>query len=225
MRKRVIGRAIVRNPVLFLFDEPLSNLDAKLRVQTRIEIKRLLRRFQITAIYVTHDQVEAITLGDRIAVMREGRVEQVGTYRELMDTPATAFVAGFLGQPPMNLFAEGKVREGKVCWEHTDLVLPARMRSQVVEGQSLIVGVRPKEAEIQVEPGPASAGLVLRGSVATIEPDFGRGTQLVYLQSGPFFYAARGTLDLSLDVGDEIGVAFSEDALTFFDGDGRRLPK
>jgi ABC-type sugar transport system ATPase subunit len=98
-----IGRCIVRDPGLFLFDEPLSNLDAKLRSQTRVEIKRLLRRFAITAAYVTHDQSEAIALGDRIAIMRAGRIEQVGTYQELCALPANHFVAGFLGLSPMNL--------------------------------------------------------------------------------------------------------------------------
>jgi ABC-type sugar transport system ATPase subunit len=223
-----IGRAIVRDPVLFLFDEPLSNLDAKLRVQTRVEIKRLLRRFQITAIYVTHDQVEAITLGTKIAVMNEGRVVQVGTYQELMDAPATAFVAGFLGQPPMNLFAKGAVRGDAVCWENAEVALPAVVHSRVQQGQLLTVGARAERAEILGESEPAGRGLVLRGSIANIEPDFGRGTQLVYLQSGPFFYAARGPLDASLELGDEMRVVYPEDALHFFGGepgaDERRLP-
>jgi len=98
-----IGRCIVRDPSLFLFDEPLSNLDAKLRSDTRVEIKRLLHRFTITAIYVTHDQTEAITLGDRIAVMRAGKIEQLGTYQEITGDPVNSFVAGFLGLPAMNL--------------------------------------------------------------------------------------------------------------------------
>jgi ABC-type sugar transport system ATPase subunit len=225
-----IGRAIVRNPVLFLFDEPLSNLDAKLRMQTRIEIKRLLRRFQITAIYVTHDQVEATTLGDRIAVMREGQIEQVGTYQELMDRPATAFVAGFLGQPPMNLFAGGMVREGRVCWENAESSLPARVRPYVREGQSLTVGARPEQAAILQGSEPANDGLWVRGDIATIEPDFGRGTQLVYVQSGPLLCAAKGALDASMEIGDEIGFVFPEDALYFFDDTGsqfgeQRLPE
>jgi ABC-type sugar transport system ATPase subunit len=225
-----IGRAIVRNPVLFLFDEPLSNLDAKLRVQTRIEIKRLLRRFQITAIYVTHDQVEAITLGDRIAVMREGQIEQVGTYQELIDRPATAFVAGFLGQPPMNLFAGGTVDEGRICWESAESTLPARVRPYVREGQSLTVGVRPEKAAILEGSEPANGGLLVRGNIATIEPDFGRGTQFVYVQSGSFLVAAKGVLDLSMEIGDQIRVVFPEDALYFFDDTGsqfgeQRLPE
>jgi ABC-type sugar transport system ATPase subunit len=107
-----IARAIVRNPRLFLFDEPLSNLDAKLRKQTRIEIKRLLRRFAITALYVTHDQAEAIALGDQIAVMRGGRIEQVGPFQTLLQTPANTFVASFVGAPPMNLLSGGNVGDG-----------------------------------------------------------------------------------------------------------------
>ena len=97
-----VGRCIVRNPRVFLFDEPLSNLDAQLRGRTRVEIKRLLRRFGITAVYVTHDQIEAMALGDRIAIMRAGRVEQVGTTAEVMAAPVNRFVAGFFGVPPMN---------------------------------------------------------------------------------------------------------------------------
>jgi ABC-type sugar transport system ATPase subunit len=219
-----IGRAIVRDPVLFLFDEPLSNLDAKLRVQTRVEIKRLLRRFRITSIYVTHDQVEAITLGDRIAVMRAGRIEQVGTYHELMDTPANAFVAGFLGNPAMNLFAGGTVRDGTLHWADASVVLPDSIRANVETGQLLTLGVRPEEAQWMLGDEPASEGLHLVGTVETVEPDFSRGTQMAYLRTGPFFYAARGPLDVMLNVGDEISVFFSVDRLYFFDGqDERRI--
>src|SRR5712672_1554376 len=108
-RQRVaMGRAIVRDPKVFLFDEPLSNLDAKLRVQMRTEIKRLRERVATTTIYVTHDQVEAMTLADRIVILNHGRIEQIGTPEEVYDTPATVFVAGFIGAPPMNLLpAEG----------------------------------------------------------------------------------------------------------------------
>ena len=218
-----IGRAIVRNPVLFLFDEPLSNLDAKLRVQTRIEIKRLLRRFQITAIYVTHDQVEAITLGDEIAVMRAGRIEQVGSYRDLIDEPANAFVAGFIGSPAMNLFPGGTVRDGAIYWDGIGVVLPDRTKAHVETGQTLTLGARPELAQV-VGGGQHIPGLTLRGTVETIEPDFARDTQLAYLRTGPFFYAARVSLNVSLHIGDEIEVAFAPEALYFFDeGDELRL--
>ena len=109
-----MARAIVRAPRLLLFDEPLSSLDAKLRVQTRTEIKRLLRRFSITTLYVTHDQVEAIALADQIVVMHAGRIEQAGTYQQLMDDPVNVFVAGFLGLPPMNLFSGGFISGNKL---------------------------------------------------------------------------------------------------------------
>src|SRR5919201_5733669 len=110
-RQRVaLGRAIVRNPQLFLFDEPLSNLDAKLRVQMRVELKRLHKRLETTAIYVTHDQVEAMTLGDRVVVMKDGVVQQVGEPLELYNEPANLFVAGFLGSPAMN-FATVKISQ------------------------------------------------------------------------------------------------------------------
>ena len=98
-----IARCIISDPNVFLFDEPLSNLDAKLRAQTRVQIKRLLRRFGITALYVTHDQTEAVALGDRIAVMQSGRIVQIGTYNEIYERPLSRFVAGFFGHPPMNL--------------------------------------------------------------------------------------------------------------------------
>ncbi len=120
-----IARAIVRAPKLFLLDEPLSNLDAKLRLQTRTEIKRLLHRFGITSLYVTHDQVEAIALADQIVVMHEGRIEQVGTYQELMENPASEFVAGFLGLPPMNLFPGGSISGGKLVLDEYLIPIPS----------------------------------------------------------------------------------------------------
>ena len=130
-QRLAIARALVRKPQLFLFDEPLSNLDAKLRAQTRVEIKRLLRRIGITAIYVTHDQEEAVALGDQIAVMREGRVEQAGTFQVLREDPVNAFVAGFLGVRPMNLL-DGVVTEGgNVRLAGSEASLPQSVRERV----------------------------------------------------------------------------------------------
>ena len=220
-----IARAIVRQPRLFLFDEPLSNLDAKLRTQTRVEIKRLLRRFGITAIYVTHDQVEAITLGDQIAVMRIGKIEQVGTYHELRQAPANAFVAGFLGNPPMNLLDGGTVSNGELGLEGTVIPLPDAIKAHVHVGQTLILGVRPKVARLVTgDEGSLPDGVHLRGTAETIEPDFAHRTQLVYTRTGTLFYAATGPLDTSLNVGDEVEVIFPADQLYFFDGDsGQRI--
>ncbi len=124
-----IARALVRAPRLLLLDEPLSNLDAKLRVQTRTEIKRLLRRFSITSLYVTHDQVEAIALADQIIVMHQGKIEQVGTYQSLMENPVNVFVAGFLGLPPMNLFPGGFISGNKLVLEDYLFPLPERVIS------------------------------------------------------------------------------------------------
>ena len=138
-RQRVaLGRAIVRNPQVFLFDEPLSNLDAKLRVQMRIEIKKLQRRMNVTSIYVTHDQTEAMTLADRLAVINEGRVEQMGVPMELYSNPATLFVASFIGAPQINLipvrFKGGALVSG-------DLVVPGYV--DLPEDTDLMLGVRP----------------------------------------------------------------------------------
>src|SRR5258705_1134168 len=142
-RQRVaMGRAMVRKPRLFLFDEPLSNLDAKLRVQMRAEIKALHRRLGSTSIYVTHDQVEAMTMADRIVVMNQGRIEQQGTPEMLYDRPATLFVAGFIGSPSMNLIP-GILQDGRlVLQDGTWLPFPI---SKAVEGQAVTLGIRPED--------------------------------------------------------------------------------
>jgi multiple sugar transport system ATP-binding protein len=142
-RQRVaMGRAIVRNPDVFLFDEPLSNLDAKLRGQMRVEIKKLHQRVQTTVIYVTHDQVEAMTLADRIVIMRVGNIEQIGTPSDVFEHPVNTFVAGFIGSPPMNQL-DATVKAGKaVLSDGVEVPLPADAR--VTDGQSIILGFRPE---------------------------------------------------------------------------------
>jgi multiple sugar transport system ATP-binding protein len=142
-RQRVaMGRAIVRNPQVFLMDEPLSNLDAKLRVQTRTQISSLTRRLGVTTVYVTHDQTEALTMGDRIAVMKSGVLQQVGPPRELYSAPKNVFVAGFIGSPAMNLFTavvvEGGVRFG-------DAIVPVERDALAEAGRQVTVGVRPED--------------------------------------------------------------------------------
>ena len=146
-RQRVaMGRAIVREPKAFLFDEPLSNLDAKLRVHMRIEIKRLQRRLGVTSLYVTHDQVEAMTLGDRLIVLNEGRAEQIGTPMELYENPQTLFVAGFIGTPAMNLLP-GKLENGGVTFEGgASLSLPDRL-SSVAKAADVVLGIRPEHLQ------------------------------------------------------------------------------
>ena len=218
-QRLAIARAIVRKPHLLLFDEPLSNLDAKLRVQSRVEIKRLLRQFQITAIYVTHDQVEATVLGDLTAVMRWGKVEQVGTYQELWKNPVNAFVAGFLGARPMNLLAGGTVADDGLHFEDLVVPLPAPVRARVQAGQQLILGVRAESATmVSADEHPAD-GVRLRGEVEVIEPDYGRRQQTAHVRSGEHAYAATGPLDIGLNAGDTVEVVFPFNGLYFFDGE------
>jgi ABC-type sugar transport system ATPase subunit len=220
-----LARAIVRQPRLLLFDEPLSNLDAKLRAQTRVEIKRLLRRFQITTLYVTHDQTEAVALGDQIAVMCAGKIEQVGAYHDVLENPVNAFVAGFLGSPPMNLLDGGVVSDGELHLEGIAIPLPDAVQAHVRAGQAVTLGVRPEAACLVtgVE-GPVPGGVRLRGVAEAIEPDFAHRTQWVYTRTGALFYAAVGPLDTSLNVGDEVEIVFHTDQLYFFDGEsGRRI--
>jgi ABC-type sugar transport system ATPase subunit len=218
-QRLAVARAIARRPNLFLFDEPLSNLDAKLRVQTRGEINRLLHRFQITAIYVTHDQVEAIALGDLIAIMREGRIEQIGPYQELRENPVNAFVAGFLGPWPMNLFAGGTVADGQLRFADMAVPLPEAVSAQVNSGQSLMLGVHPESANVVSADHSLPDGIHLRGVVDVVEPDFGRRVQTVYVRTGESVYAATGPLDLTLGIGAEVDVVFPTDRLYFFDGE------
>ncbi len=161
-RQRVaLGRAMVRDPKVFLFDEPLSNLDAKLRVQMRAEIKRLHQRVRATMIYVTHDQVEAMTLGDRIAVMRKGLLQQVADPFTLYDRPANQFVAGFIGSPPINFFAAQvspagaplSLQAGEVRF---DLPQALAERLESVRGTAVTVGVRPEDLSLVAAPGSGS---------------------------------------------------------------------
>lgn len=160
-RQRVaMGRAIVRRPKVFLFDEPLSNLDAKLRTQMRAEIKRLHNRLGVTSIYVTHDQVEAMTLADRIVVMNNGKIEQIGTPMELFLNPANSFVAGFLGAPPMNQI-KAVIADGETSpvakFAGQELALPPLPGLQNAVGREVIVGIRPEYAEVVTE---ATAGSI-----------------------------------------------------------------
>ncbi len=155
-RQRVaIGRAIVRNPKVFLMDEPLSNLDAKLRNQMRAEIIKLRSRINTTFIYVTHDQTEAMTLGDRIVIMKDGEVQQIGTPQEVFDHPANLFVAGFIGMPQMNMFDAELVRDGdKYCVKLEDFTVELskekteRMLAKDVQSQPVTLGVRPEHVEL-----------------------------------------------------------------------------
>jgi multiple sugar transport system ATP-binding protein len=167
-RQRVaMGRAIVREADAFLFDEPLSNLDAKLRGQMRTEILRMQRRMGTTTVYVTHDQTEAMTLGDRVAVLRKGLLQQVATPRELYERPVNMFVAGFIGSPPMN-FIPATFEDGKLSLPFVSIDLPDDMRAAVGDRQHVMIGIRP---EVFEDAGLLDASKRERGVTFTVTVD------------------------------------------------------
>jgi multiple sugar transport system ATP-binding protein len=169
-RQRVaMGRAIVRDPSVFLMDEPLSNLDAKLRVQMRTEVSRIQRRLGTTTVYVTHDQTEAMTLGDRVAVMRTGLLQQVGSPQELYDTPLNLFVAGFIGSPAMNFMA-GTVEDGQLRTPLGSLAISGKLRHELDSlhgGKDVIVGIRPENFEdaALVQPDARARGVTFHATI------------------------------------------------------------
>jgi multiple sugar transport system ATP-binding protein len=206
-RQRVaMGRAIVREPQAFLMDEPLSNLDAKLRVEMRAEIARLQRELNVTTVYVTHDQVEAMTLGDRVAIMRDGVLQQVAKPQELYDRPRNLFVAEFIGSPAMNLIgvdlalSNGNVvaKFGDNMLEVDERVLLKRPGLVAFEGKRIILGVRPEDLEDAAFSGAAPAGRRLLAQV-DIREDMGSE---VYIHFGVAGKAVRGE-DVRAAVGEE----------------------
>ena len=219
-RQRVaIGRAIVRRPVAFLLDEPLSNLDAELRVSTRAEIAALHARLKSTMIYVTHDQTEAMTLADRIVVLRAGQVEQVGSPLELYNGPANQFVAGFIGSPRMS-FLSGKVTslEGgraRASVGSTGEVTFALDGKAVAAGDAVAIGVRPQQLLLGEGPGSVSAEVVLvehLGAETVVHATAGEEQLLAVLQG-----------QLKLKPGERVSFAVAEAPLHVFDANGHRL--
>jgi multiple sugar transport system ATP-binding protein len=218
-RQRVaLGRAIVRDPKVFLFDEPLSNLDAKLRVQMRVELKKLHERLGTTAIYVTHDQVEAMTLGDRVVVMKDGLVQQVGEPLELYNTPANRFVAGFIGSPAMN-FAEVTLSadNGKVWAEAPGLRIglpePVAHRVNGRSGGKATVGIRPEDIHIA---GPADpADLCFDVEVEVVEQ---LGSEILLdTRAGNSTFVASVEPTLRTRVHDHLKLAINPARLHLFD--------
>jgi multiple sugar transport system ATP-binding protein len=161
-RQRVaMGRAMVREPEVFLMDEPLSNLDAKLRVQMRAELASLRQRLKRTTVYVTHDQVEAMTLGDRVVVLRDGLIQQVDTPQRMFRRPANLFVAAFMGSPAMNLF-EVPVLDGRVSLAGVEIPLAPDSAVRALDGRSVVVGIRPTDLRAAASDGSRSDGAVMR---------------------------------------------------------------
>lgn len=211
-----IGRCIVRHPTIFLMDEPISNLDAKLRVKTRGEIKWLLMKFGITTVYVTHDQTEAISMGDRIAVMKEGKIVQMGTYDELYYHPANRFVAGFVGSPPMNFF-EGKISK-RSLFETGDFSLPLpleKLSGFDGEGKSFL-GIRPEN--VYLSSSLKGKETLIEGTVKVIEPNFEERTERIYFSTGNHNCCAKVSRDIKLNIGDKIGIAFDMKKVYLFSG-------
>ena len=222
-RQRVaMGRAIVRHPDVFLFDEPLSNLDAKLRGQMRVEIKKLHQRVETTIIYVTHDQVEAMTLADRIVIMRDGHVEQVGTPDQVFNAPANTFVAGFIGSPPMNLIA-GEIEDagGAVVARIAGQVrvpLPEDIAARARAGRKVTVGFRPDAfAPRGHSLHPEERSMELRLRVALAEP---LGTEtIVYTSFGGQEVIAKMLDPRPLAVGEELTFTLDVERLHVFDAE------
>src|SRR5262245_40609628 len=218
-RQRVaVGRAIVRHPKVFLFDAPLSNLDAKMRVQMRVEHKRLQDRLETTAIYVTHDQVEAMTLGDRVVVMKDGWVQQVGEPLELYSRPANRFVAGFIGSPSMN-FAEVSIAETNgTPWADSPgfrvKVPPARAdRLRPHKGSRVTLGIRPED--LHVASGADAPDYVFDATVEVVEP---LGSEILLdIRAGNNMMVARVDPTVRVKVHEPIRLALDPERLHFFD--------
>jgi ABC-type sugar transport system ATPase subunit len=214
-RQRVaLGRCIVRDPRIMLLDEPLSSLDAELRQRTRAELKRLLRTFKVTAAYVTHDQVEALALGDRIAVMRHGSIEQVGGVHEVYGKPRNAFVAGFVGSPPMNLLEARRADDGPFAVAGPlHLPLSARAAARTSPGAPLLVGIRPEDIAVGAGDGPSAAA-----QVEVVQPLAGVRGQLATLRVGPLTLQVMTRNASPFAVGETVVLAFPTARCHVFDG-------
>ncbi len=218
-RQRVaVGRAIVRKPKVFLFDEPLSNLDAKLRVQMRTEISKLHTSLESTMIYVTHDQVEAMTMGDRIVVLKDGLIQQIDSPLNLYDNPVNKFVAGFIGSPAMN-FIDGRIKSnGQLTFESDSITCPVPKKScdslKAFENQNVTLGIRPEH--IDFTPG-AQLPSTINTRIEVIEP-MGNETVL-YVKAGVHNLTARILPQSDLKVGTNCTLSLNTDKMHFFDSE------
>ncbi|CAI7977106.1 sn-glycerol 3-phosphate ABC transporter ATP binding subunit [Frankia sp. Hr75.2] len=224
-RQRVaVGRAIIRDPRAFLMDEPLSNLDAKLRQATRAQFRMLHETLGSTVLYVTHDQVEALSLATRIAMLDDGRLEQLGTPTEVYDTPASVFVAGFLGSPPMNLLpARVECHDGRVRVLADDVEVDL-WPGEDVEARDVILGIRPEHLHLMAAEGPAGPGGMprLRGVVRAVE-NLGAEESAQCAVGGALVHF-RGARPLGLAAGQPVALTTARDHIHLFDRhSGRRL--
>jgi multiple sugar transport system ATP-binding protein len=226
-RQRVaLGRAIVRNPAVFLLDEPLSNLDAHLRVQMRTEITKVHKTVGATAVYVTHDQIEALTMGDRIAVMRDGRIQQFGTPEELYDTPINKFVASFIGTPAMGFFdCRVRHRDGgiELFSDSTRFGLaPCKARYLVEIGDKVTVGIRPEKLTLDASGSVTRGRLALAGTIESVENHGAEQLTRCVVDGGVL--TARVPRDKRVAIGEQLHFVADTSALHLFDPEtGRRL--
>ena len=217
-RQRVaMGRAMVREPLAFLFDEPLSNLDAGLRAQMRIEIGGLQRRLKTTTIYVTHDQVEAMTLGDRIVVLSAGRIQQIGKPIDLYRAPANRFVAGFIGTPPMN-FVDGSVADAVFVAEGMRVHLDTRPEHHA-PNRLVTLGIRPEDLNMVLEPGSARDGESRLSACVVLVERLG-GSSHIHLDIGPHRLLVAVSGDQLPAVGETVGVLVPSARVHLFAPDG-----
>ncbi|MFE5323428.1 ABC transporter ATP-binding protein [Paenibacillus sp. NPDC056579] len=216
-RQRVaVGRAIVRNPQVFLFDEPLSNLDAKLRIQMRVELAELHKRLGATIVYVTHDQVEAMTLGERIVVMNQGLIQQVASPTVLYNEPNNMFVAGFIGSPAMN-FMDARIDNGKAHVEGASFALSDELAKglKAYEGKSIVMGIRPEHVYGEEFAPPSASEHKIRAVVQVVE-NLG-AENLLYFKVGQRMVTARVHPETDAAVGQMKLFAFDRNKLHFFD--------
>ncbi|MFV0493119.1 MAG: ABC transporter ATP-binding protein [Pseudorhodobacter sp.] len=217
-RQRVaMGRAMVRTPEVFLFDEPLSNLDAKLRTQVRWEIGRLHQRLGTTVLYVTHDQVEAMTLADKIVIMRDGHVEQVGTPEQVFSEPQSTFVATFIGSPSMNMI-ESRISGGRLEAEGLSIAVPERFAGKVADGQQVTLGIRPIEIKCVGEETPGAMAAHVKVT------EYLGNEALLDLRLGSHELVAEVPADQRVKSGETVYLRLNEAALHLFDtATGRTL--
>jgi ABC-type sugar transport system ATPase subunit len=212
-RQRVgIARALARDPRVFLFDEPFSSLDAKIRAQARVELKRLLYEFPVTSVYVTHDQVEAIALAHHIAVMRAGKIEQIGTYQQLYNAPINLFVAGFIGTPLINEF-QGHVDDGH--WQGKNFG-GYPIRHDLPSGAAVTMGIRPEYVHLAAEGVPAV--------VVQVTPFFAERFQLVNVHQNKEYWSLKVPMDVQISIGSTVHCTLDPEGLLFFDAKtGKRI--
>jgi multiple sugar transport system ATP-binding protein len=220
-RQRVaLGRAIVREPVAFLMDEPLSNLDAQLRVATRAEILKLQQRLGTTTLYVTHDQVEAMTMGDRIAVMRAGVLQQIGSPEELYTSPRNVFVAGFIGSPSMNLVpAEPSGDGGRPALAHGGfrVELPERLAGALPSGKGAVVGFRPEHLDLARDGESRDGDVRIPATVDVVE--YLGDEQLLHLHAGEVTLVARVPVEPRAQPGQDVTLTLPPKRLHLFDSE------